>query len=430
MTVTTPEYDLPKPHPDYNLWAGVDAMLLVLILMLSADMLVQVRVFQSPLWMLCYALTTLRLAAVWPKFFPVLLRNWVVLLYPAICVISVLWSRTPSYSLTASFQLTMTMMMGIFLGWRYSLAVLLKVMAVVLSIGVGLSILHWATGIFPWPVYTPIGGLAGLFSSKNMLGLRALFAVIAICALLLMSRRDVGPVFRQLALLALLGNIFAISLSLSITSVLLLPFMTGILMTLCWHRIPPVLVSAGLLGALLALSAGPVMLAIYGINPIDALLGAVGKSSTLTGRVYLWQIALDAYPDQPLLGLGYRAFWQAPEFANERLAAEAAGATTSRSFHNFALEILVSVGLVGLLAIAALIWAGFSRLWRLFYLTRSPVVAGTLSLMVGLVIASLLGTNLYRGHEIMNVLAVAFAVSAGEDLVRLRMRQDGPEQQI
>lgn len=247
MSEITPEAELAAPHPNYRFWAGVDAMLLTLILILSADMLVQVRIFQSPLWLLCYGLTVLRLAVVWPAFLPVLMRNWVVLVYPTLCVASTLWSLAPSYSLNASLQLTMTMVMGVFLGWRYSLLMLLKVLAVVLSIGVGLSVLHWATGIFPWPVYTPIGGLAGLFSSKNMLGLRALFAVVSICALLLMPRRDVGPVFRQLALIALLTNIFAISMSLSITSVLLLPFMIGILLALCWQYIPPVFVPTGLL---------------------------------------------------------------------------------------------------------------------------------------------------------------------------------------
>lgn len=425
MTVVDDTFDAPprEVSPNYRFWAVFDAGLLCLVIILSADMLIQMRFLQSPLWMVCYAMTVLRITIVWPRFLPVLLRNWVVLVYPAICIASVLWSLTKPYSLVASLQLSMTMVMGIFIGWRYSITVLLKVLAVVLSIGVFLSILHWATGIFPWPVYTRIGGLAGLFSSKNMLGLRALFAGIAIVSILMMYRHEASPLFRKLAVFALLGNMFAMVLSLSITSVLLMPVMTGTLLALCWHRIPPTVFSAGLLLTLLAVSCGPLALAIAGINPIEAILGAVGKSTTLTGRVYLWQIALEVYRDNPIAGVGYRAFWQAPQFLNERLATQDAGATTSRSFHNFPLEILVSAGWAALLAMFALIWMATARMLAIYRGSRSVAMAGGLSLMVGVIASSLTGTSLYRGHELMIVLLVAFAVSAGEDLHRRRIAQ-------
>jgi len=405
--------------PNRHLWALVDAALLCLIIMLSADMLVQVRVVQSPLWMICYAMTIVRIGVVLPQFLPVLRRNWVVLIYPAICLASVLWSLTPSYSLIAGLQLSMTMMMGVYLGWRYSVSVLLRVMAVVLSIGVALSILHWATGIFPWPVYTRIGGLAGLFTSKNMLGLRALFAAIAILAILMMHKHQIRPMFRVLCIVAFFGNMFALVLSLSMTSVLLMPFMAGILLVLCWHRIPPILSSAGFLIILAAISVGPLALALAGINPIVAVLGAVGKSTTLTGRVYIWDVAYQVYQDHPIAGIGYRSFWHAPQFANERLATQDAGATTSRSFHNFPLEILVSAGWAALLAMSAIIWQACARMFRTYRQTRSVAMAGGLSIMVGIVLSSLTGTTLYRGHELMIILLVAFTVSAGEDLYRM-----------
>lgn len=427
MAVIDPHFEaLPAARrPDRLFWSTVDAVLVSLVLMLSADMLVQLRGMQSPLWLLCYGLTLLRIAVVWRQFLPVLQRNRVVLLYPAICLASVTWSVSPAYSLAGGLQLAITMVIGLFLGWRYSMALLLKILAVVLSIGVGLSILHWATGAFPWPVYTRVGGLAGLFSSKNMLGLRSLFTLIALLAILLMQRDQAGPLFRLLSVLALLGCLFALALSLSMTSVLLAPVMVAVLVALCWHRIPPALAVAGLMIAIAGAALGPLALTLAGINPIEAVLGAVGKSPTLTGRVYLWQVALEVYRDNPLAGVGYRAFWQAPHFLNERLATEHAGATTSRSFHSFPLEILTSAGWPALFAMLALIWVSTTRMLRVYWHSRSVAMAGGLSLMVGIVVSSLLGTTLYRGHEIMIILVVAFAVSAGEDLRRLDVRQAG-----
>ena len=417
-------YGAGTSDPRQTSWALFDASLLILILMLSSDMLVQLRFLQSPIWLLCYALMSLRIATVWPAFFRMLQRNWIVLLYPAICLTSVLWSVDKTATLAASLQLIMTMIMGLYLGWRYAISVLIKVLAVVLSIGVGLSILHWATGLFPWPVYTRTGGLAGLFSSKSMLGLRALFAITAIVAILMMPRHDVGSTFRKLATVALLANIFALSVSLSMTSVLLLPVMVTGLLMLCWHRVPPILFSAGLLILLAALSVGPVMLVIAGVNPVEAVLGAVGKSTTLTGRVYIWDVAVDVYRDNPMLGVGYQAFWQSPHFLNEQMMTQKAGALTSTSFHSFPLEILVSAGWPALLAMLALLWVTAGRLLVLFRYTRSAAVAGAISLIGGVVLSSLIGTTLYRAHEIMIILVVAFAVSAGEDLYRMRRQAE------
>lgn len=258
-----------------------------------------------------------------------------------------------------------------------------------------------------------------------MLGLRSLFTLIALLAILLMQRDQAGPLFRLLSVLALLGCLFALALSLSMTSVLLAPVMVAVLVALCWHRIPPALAVAGLMIAIAGAALGPLALTLAGINPIEAVLGAVGKSPTLTGRVYLWQVALEVYRDNPLAGVGYRAFWQAPHFLNERLATEHAGATTSRSFHSFPLEILTSAGWPALFAMLALIWVSTTRMLRVYWHSRSVAMAGGLSLMVGIVVSSLLGTTLYRGHEIMIILVVAFAVSAGEDLRRLDVRQAG-----
>lgn len=402
-------------------WALVDASLLCAVLITSSDMLLQLGGgLQSIVWLYCYGMTLLRILLMWPYFLPVLMRNRVIMIYPAICITSVLWSITKAYSLTASIQLSMTMLIAVYLGWRYSMTVLVKTIAVVMSIAVFLSLLHWATGIFPWPVYMKAGGLAGLFSSKSMLGFRCIFAATALLSILLMYRHEAGPLFRGLSILALFGCIFTLALSQSITAVLTLPIMLSLLFVLCWRRIPPILVVAAIFVGLAAVSIGPALLAIAGINPIEALLGAVGKSSTLTGRVYIWAVAIDVYADHPILGVGYRAFWRSPQFLNEQLIIHGAGATTSKSFHQFALEILVSVGWPGLIAMLTLLWASTARMLKVFMLTGSVAMAGGVSMMVGIIMASMVTPSLYRGHEVMIILVVAFAVSAGEDLYRMR----------
>ena len=415
---------VPAAHaPDARaamVWRLFDLALLAGALIASLDMLIHARPVQSLVWLFCYGGTLLRIAMNLGAFLPTLLRNWPILVYPSLCVASVLWTSTPSYSLVAALQLSMTMLIAMYLGWRYALAPLIKVAAVVMGIGVLLSLLHWATGIFPWPVYTRAGGLAGLFSHKNMLGLRALFCLTAVLALVLMRRSEIGPMLRLWAAGMVVVSLFAVVLSQAMTAVALVPMMVGIVLLLCLHRLPTSVGFAMVVATLLGVGLAPLGFALIGTNPIDAGLGALGKSSTLTGRTVIWAVAWDVHVDNPWLGVGYRAFWRAPEFLNARLMTSDAGATTSSSFHNFVLEILVSVGWLGVIAILSIVAIAVRRLGRLFVLTRAPAAAGALALVFGIVVSSLLGPTLYRGHDSMMILLVAFAVSAGEDLRRMR----------
>ena len=52
--------------------------------------------------------------------------------------------------------------------------------------------------------------------------------------------------------------------------------------------------------------------------------------------------------------------------------------------------------------------------------SAAAAVAGAITLLAGIVLSSFVGTSLYRAHEIMIILVIAFAVSAGEDIARVR----------
>lgn len=401
-------------------WAFVDVTLLFLTVAAASDMLIKLGPMQAITWLTCYLVTLLRIGLTLPHFLAMLARNKVVLAYPLICLASVVWSYARGETLVSAIQLNMTMLIAAYLGWRYSLVTLTRCLVIVLTVGSVLSLLHWATGIFPWRVYTEAGGLAGFFQHKNMLGQRALFCITAIVAVLLMQRREIGPLFRFLSAGALLANLLALVLSQSMTSVLLLPAMAGLVLLLCFNRIPGAMAVSGLIALILGVSLGPILLSLAGIDPVGTVLGAVGKDATLTGRTVLWDIGVDVWRENPVLGTGFRAFWHAPEFANGRVLTYNAGARDAPSFHNFVLEILIAVGWPGLIAMVSTIAVCAWRLIRVFALNGSPAAAAGLSLLVGIVITSLVGASLFRAHEIMIVLLIAYTVSAREDLDRLR----------
>ncbi|MQQ08411.1 hypothetical protein GFB49_08105 [Epibacterium sp. SM1979] len=420
MSVTSDILAPPKPAParvEGLFWPVVDMGLLFLVILASADAFVHLGKGQSLIWLLCYAVTLMRVTMLWQPVFEMLMRNRVILIYPAACLASVLWSHTPTGSLSGAIQLCMTFLIAAFLGWRYSLMTITKALGVILIIAMLLSLVHWATGVFPWRVYSRAGGLLGVFSHKNMLGQRALFCVIAIIAILLMpSARASGQVKLYVAG-GMIATVLALFLSRSMTSVLLLFPLFGMMMLLCRSHLPSTFFVVACTVVLIAVALGPIMLSLNGIDLVATILGAVGKDATLTGRTELWHVAMEVSRDHPLFGVGYGSFWQAPEFAYERLLTQHAGAETSVSFHNFVLEILVGTGWPGVIGILAFVAASFMRLWRHHRVTGSVASACGLVFWVAVILTSLLGPSFYRGHEFMFVVMVMYFVSAQEDLI-------------
>ena len=416
---------LDNPPKAQTTGAFIDFVLLFVAISTASDMLINFGPLPKASWLLCYTLAFIRIATALPWFLALIGRNIIVLVYPGVCLVSVLWSFSTVGTLASAIQLTMTVLIGCYLGWRYSLTIVLKCFAILMVVASLLSLVHLVTSIFPWPINTAAGGLAGLFRHKTMLGQASMFAVAIIVALFLLNRNEVGWTRRPLLVLALMAALLTLLLSLSITSILVLLPMVGGILLLCLRRIP-VAVAGGVLAVVTLLAAvGPLALSVAGIDPVKAVLDGVGKSSTLTGRTTLWAIAEDIRERHPYFGIGYRAFWIAPEFANGRALTYEAGARTAPSFHNFVLEILVSVGVPGLLAMLAAIAVCAQRLTSLFRRDGLPTTAAALSILGGSVFMSLTSTSLYRPHEIMIMLLAAMTVAAGEELRRPSRRARG-----
>jgi O-antigen ligase len=100
---------------------------------------------------------------------------------------------------------------------------------------------------------------------------------------------------------------------------------------------------------------------------------------TFTGRNDVWEFALDAFREKPILGHGYAAFWD--NVADRQTASGAEWTVTAAHSHNSYLDLAVTIGLPGL-ALVVLIFvlaplgnfqaiqaAGRSRSLAKFFLT-------------------------------------------------------------
>lgn len=366
----------------------------------------------SALWLLIYGMTVLRVLSVWPAFFRLLARNWVYLIYPAVCALSLIWSLAWRATLVSSIQLTMTVMIACYLGWRFSprhLVFLVFSTFFVASLG---SVLNWSTGIFQ-PLYSNVGGLLGIYTNKNMLGHYSLFALLIAMNLALSTRDAVPAPLRAISPLAVALCAVLVVMSKSMTAIVLMPLYAGLVLLLNRRRLPGWSRHLAIMLIVPVVALAPLFLSLAGIDPLANLLAATGKDATLTGRTELWALAAQQIARAPLTGLGYGAVWVAPDFEALRFAVLRAGATAP-SFHDFLADVGVGTGLLGIGAILA---TGLTTLARAFQAWR----ADGSSLSVCWLITALLPINvglvepyLYRQHEFMLSWVIMLGVSLGQ----------------
>lgn len=390
-------------------WRAYDVTLLSLMIIAMADMPNRWTGLAAPLWMLIYALFLGRISLMWRPFYRLLARNWTLLLYPVVCLMSVIWSGSRATTLQGGVQMMMTVLIACYMGWRFSPRQLILAFCTIVSTAAVLSLGNWMTGVLQ-PVNSDVGGLLGIYTNKNMLGHYSQIAAIMALTIMLMRPGQAARALRLAAPVAYVACAVAVVLSKSMTAVLLLPCYTGLLLLLNRRRLNPAL-RYGTIGLLVVLfSLGPLALAMAGIDPLGEVFRATGKDATLTGRTELWRIAYGLASNVPLTGYGYGAFWQMDQFAPERFAVLQAGATAP-SFHNFMADIMVGTGLLGLFAMFALIGTVLSRSWRYYIASGSALSVGCLVTTLMPLNIGLVETYMYRQHEVMLSWMVMLGVS-------------------
>jgi len=108
---------------------------------------------------------------------------------------------------------------------------------------------------------------------------------------------------------------------------------------------------------------------------LQQLFKFVGRDSTFTGRNVTWYWVLERIADRPILGYGFRGFW-AP---HKDIIIGALGWNPGHA-HNGFLDIILTLGLVGLIMLLAILWDGVACGWRVR--ARCSEFAGTWLLLV------------------------------------------------
>jgi exopolysaccharide production protein ExoQ len=266
-----------------------------------------------------------------------------------LALVSASWAETPGLVLRRSVALTGTSLLGVALAARLTFDAQLHLLRRIFRFA---AVLSFLCSLFV-PQYGKgnDGTWQGIFGQKNGLGGIMALAVLVEWYIPATAFRSKVLKFVWLsaygALLALSDSITAfIGVSITLVSI-------AVFRTLRWrYRVPlPILLG---LGALLGGALFPVI-----ITNMDSVMPLLGRSGDLTGRTELWSFLVPVILKQLFFGYGYSGFWEGASVESE-IIYKNIGWKAMYS-HNGYLEIVLSLGLLGLLLILLFVGTGIKR---------------------------------------------------------------------
>lgn len=348
------------------------------------------------------AIATLRLVPQFKRLLRITAQSWVFWLPVCVTLASVLWSGDPGMAARRSLALVLTTIFALYVVTTFDTRTMLNcLLAALLFYCVGSLLMiilvpsigiHSAAGT---RFIEHVGAWRGLSPFKNDFG-----RIVALAGVLFIAASVTRPGRRPLYILSALLAAALVAGSRSGQAIALLVGGTGAVFYVMLVRdLPPRQRSALIL---LTLPLAVLALLIKDIA-VAAILEALGKDPTLTGRENIWAAVLDAVHDNLLLGGGYGTGWSTlvGSYMEEVLGRQIGHA------HNGYLNMIVDVGVLGLgVTLCFYLTVGF-RILSEFVRNRSwELVLFASTLFIFIIVGNWVGSFLMKYNSIFWVMMV------------------------
>ena len=329
-----------------------------------------------------------------------LFSDWLPWPYVILVLVSVSWSAVPDLSARYDVELALTAGAALVLAGVAPYSFLSALMCAFLVIDVvGLLVGRYALNA---------GAVAmiGAFGSKNAFS--AAQAVLFLTSVWVLLSANQNVLMRSLALMGVFCCPFLLIAGRSTDAVAPVVLATGVtLLIYSTRRLPP-------LARVMALCAGALLIiCIFGLAFIfrDTLFGQVlvvtGKDVTLSGRTYLWARATELMQQNPLLGMGYGAFWvQGNPYAEQLWAHFQLTGRGGFNFHNLWFDMGVQLGYLGIAISLVTVLIVSARVFRWVVRTPSAESLFFLGFMMIVDMRSLLESELFSQFSLSWVIVI------------------------
>jgi exopolysaccharide production protein ExoQ len=353
-------------------------------------------------WLLIYLVAFGLLCRHCPGFLSQFFKEWPLVAFLTLAVLSTFWSDDPSLTFRRSIALSLTVMFGFYLAKRFSLKEQLNLLAWVCGICIFFS--------FPFGLLQ-IGGVVqeiqgtwhGIFGHKNILG-----EVMALSALLFLVLEKVEPERRWRMRLGILASLILMVLSRSATA-LVVTAMTFILFSL--SGILRKSFGKALAGMTLVMAAGAVAL-FWVFTHLETFTDSLGRSVSMSGRLEVWVLCVVMALRKPWLGYGYSAFWlgtNGPSYRIWRALSFPVGHA-----HDGFLQVWLALGLAGVALLVLMLVVYTIRAASLVRRNEQPESVWPLMVMVFCFLYMLTEVTIPAANGVFFILftAAAFAASS------------------
>jgi exopolysaccharide production protein ExoQ len=267
--------------------------------------------------------------------------------FGVLACLSVFWSNAPSVSARAAIQYATHILCALIAARTMSIKTLTRGTVAGVFIVILFSL---ATGSYEFDPFDGDYSFVGAFSSKNQLGFFCTVGIyFAFASLFILGENRAWRAFA-----ALCGMVSAVTLLKAHSATALITIIAALATVIGLGAVAPFAPRMRKILLTIAIILGTgALLAALGAGGYDLLLSAFGKDATLTGRTYLWSQGLAAAAQNPVLGVGYQAYWVQGFPDAERLWREFYIASrTGFHFHDTYIETLVELGVAGTLLLS------------------------------------------------------------------------------
>lgn len=333
------------------------------------------------LWFVLAALAfrSLRSVKAVAEFISLWKRNWYLVAFILVALVSTSWSIAPAVTAYRSLTVLFSSLLGAYLGYRYSLAGLVEILhrfgAVLLVICFAFAVALPDVGTMIWPPYD--GAWRGIFWHRNHLGsMTALFSVVFLLSALEKADRRLWQRFALDAVLCLLSLTIVFFSHSAAGLIVFLVLIFSASLAYVWvklqARLRPIHYYSALgLGAVAAFVI---------LTNLDFVFGLFNRNATLTGRVPMWIYLLrEVIGRNPWIGYGFGAIWSFDSFRIGTQQLFGWGYPIVIADNGF-LDILLHVGLLGFIPFLGVLILAFIRSFQLAL--RERAIYGFLPLLI------------------------------------------------
>ncbi|MGK7910729.1 MAG: O-antigen ligase family protein [Synechococcus sp.] len=342
---------------------------------------------------------------------------WVMALFP---MLSALWSDYPAITLWGGFSVLQASLFGIYLGLRFSLPALLRLLGYTLVGLLGLSILFtiafWVMG----DVSQDSTGIRGVFANPDAFGLRTLLGTVVFLLLALQKkegrRRQAWVVLCVVSIIC----VFLSGSSVAQECALVVLAAAPAIAVPRWRK--------GRAGTIFLFAVTPIFaftLYALAVNA-NSLLGVFKFDSPLSSEIAADPEVFTAIKQQFLLGYGYQSFWNGSLDIPSETLSQIASTAADTHLHSGILESMLNVGFIGTLCVCICLWSATLNFSRAIGTRRSPLYFFPILFFCLFLFSNFSEHPLYAHDNIFWVLFVSvltLAVARGPQKVRLQDMQ-------